>query len=265
MWSRKALKDRAKAFLKGNYWRAFVISLVIFLVSGSGGGGGRSGVSTDGVQFDSTTVADSVGNFFSVIPVWHLAIGVGIVTILVLAALAFKVFVAYPFQVGGDRFFLKGAESEDTSWGHLTFVFRSEQYLHIVVTMLYRGLLNFFFYLLLIIPGIIKSYAYAMVPYILSDNPEIDRRRAIELSEAMTMGQKWEMFVLDVSFIGWYILGSLLFGIGVVFVNPYVDATKAQLYIELRRMAIENHVTSYQELNVQGVSMASDDSWYEYE
>ncbi len=74
-----------------------------------------------------------------------------------------------------------------------------------------------------------------MVPYILADNPSIGAERAIQLSNRMTGGEKWDMFVLDLSFLGWYILGMLALGIGVIFVNPYVDSTKAELYLILRK------------------------------
>ncbi len=70
----------------------------------------------------------------------------------------------------------------------------------------------------------------------------------------MTDGEKWDMFVLDLSFIGWYIIGALALGIGVLFVNPYVDATKAELYLILRKKAIDNKLTSYEELNIVNFS-----------
>mgnify|MGYP006295230481 CR=1 FL=1 len=93
---------------------------------------------------------------------------------------------------------------------------------------------------MLIIPGIIKSYAYRMVPYILAENPKIGHRRALDLSNKMTRGEKWKIFVLDLSFIGWFILGALFFGIGVFFVQPYYDATNSELYIKLKK---ENNIS----------------------
>jgi uncharacterized membrane protein len=94
--------------------------------------------------------------------------------------------------------------------------------------------------LLLIIPGIVKSYAYSMVPYILADNPNIGYSRAVELSNQMTEGHKFDIFVLELSFIGWYLLGMLLIFVGMLFVRPYEDATKAELYIVLRQNALDN-------------------------
>ncbi len=89
-----------------------------------------------------------------------------------------------------------------------------------------------------------------MVPYILADNPKIGHKRAIALSNQMTMGEKWNIFVLDLSFIGWYILGALLMGIGVFFVQPYYDATSAELYLKLREKSLANGITTREELQL---------------
>lgn len=74
-----------------------------------------------------------------------------------------------------------------------------------------------------------------MVPYILSEEPDLEADDAIRRSMDMTRGHKWNMFVLDLSFIGWYILGALMLGIGIFFVHPYYEATYTQLYDTLRR------------------------------
>jgi uncharacterized membrane protein len=87
-----------------------------------------------------------------------------------------------------------------------------------------------------------------MVPYILADNPNIGSKRAIELSRNMTMGHKWDMFVLDLSFIGWYLLGLLALGVGILFVMPYENATNAELYLVLRNNATTSGYCSSGEL-----------------
>jgi uncharacterized membrane protein len=87
-----------------------------------------------------------------------------------------------------------------------------------------------------------------MVPYILADNPNIGVEKAISLSTEMTMGHKLDMFVLDLSFLGWYLLGTLAFGIGIFFVMPYDNATKAELYLSLRENALRNNLCSYNDL-----------------
>ena len=89
--------------------------------------------------------------------------------------------------------------------------------------------------LLFIIPGIIKSYSYRMVPYILSETPKLDYKEALNISKRMTDGEKFKMWILDLSFMGWYVLGALALFVGVLFVNPYVEATWAQFYLTMRR------------------------------
>ena len=133
---------------------------------------------------------------------------------------------------------------------HLGFAFNKDRYLDIVKAMLWRGFLNFLWFLLLIIPGIVKSYAYSMVPFILADNPNIGYRRAVDLSNQMTRGHKFRIFVLDLSFLGWIFLGLFAFFVGVLFVLPYINATKAELYLTLRQQALENGLTTEEELRL---------------
>ncbi len=92
-----------------------------------------------------------------------------------------------------------------------------------------------------------RMYAYRMVPWILGDNPTIGRKRALRLSIEMTKGHKWSMFVLDLSFIGWFILGFLACCVGILFVLPYYNATQAELYARLRTLAVEKNMSSMEE------------------
>jgi uncharacterized membrane protein len=95
----------------------------------------------------------------------------------------------------------------------------------------------------------IKRISYSMVPYILTDNPKIDYARALKLSIAMTYGYKWRIFVLYLSFLGWFLLGTLAFFVGNMFVMPYFYATDAELYIVLRDNALRNGLGTPYELN----------------
>lgn len=94
-----------------------------------------------------------------------------------------------------------------------------------------------------------KSFEYKMIAYILAENPQISRKRAFELSRQMMDGQKWDAFVLDLSFIGWNILSIITFGIvGVLYVNPYMNATWAEFYKMTREMALETGIATREEL-----------------
>ena len=89
--------------------------------------------------------------------------------------------------------------------------------------------------LLFIIPGIVKMYAYSMAFYIKNDHPDYDWKKCMDESQIMMNGHKSELFVLDLSFIGWYIVGSFCLGIGVLWVNAYMEATHAEFYNSLKQ------------------------------
>lgn len=87
--------------------------------------------------------------------------------------------------------------------------------------------------LLFIIPGIIKGYAYSMSGFIMEENPDISPKEAIELSQEMMKGNKWRYFCLQLSFIGWIILGICTCGIGMIWLAPYVNAATTAFYKEV--------------------------------
>lgn len=104
------------------------------------------------------------------------------------------------------------------------------------VSQLYAYLWSLLFF----IPGIIKSYAYSMVPYIIYENPNLTPNQAIALSQKLTRGYKWKLFVLDMSFIGWNLLSAFTFGIlGLLYVNPYMGLTYAGAYEQLKWAALQ--------------------------
>ena len=103
------------------------------------------------------------------------------------------------------------------------------------MTMLLKTIYLTLWSLLFIVPGVIKGYEYAMVPYLLLDHPEMSRQEIFAESKRMMMGNKWDAFVLDLSFIGWNLLGACTFGIlTILYVNPYQYYTEAELYHVLR-------------------------------
>ncbi|MCH5185129.1 MAG: DUF975 family protein [Oscillospiraceae bacterium] len=95
------------------------------------------------------------------------------------------------------------------------------------------------------IPIYIKKCQYFMVEYIIAENPEISSKRAFEISKKTMKGQKFNVFVLDVSFIGWVLLGILACCIGVHFVMPYYYAARTQCYFYLKEIAVRNGVAEY--------------------
>lgn len=113
----------------------------------------------------------------------------------------------------------------------------------IVGTKLLQAIYTFLWMLLLVIPGIVKSYSYAMTDYILKDYPELSNNAAIEKSMAMMDGRKMKLFLLDLSFIGWAILCMFTFGIGIFFLQPYVQSAHAAFYEDLKAQMVEEEVS----------------------
>ena len=104
------------------------------------------------------------------------------------------------------------------------------------------GLFTMLWSLLLIVPGIIKGISYGFAPYILAENHNVGIMEAIEISKKITKGHKMELFVLGLSFILWGLLTAVTFGIAAVYVGPYVSATMANAYNELKGDAGINEV-----------------------
>ena len=216
MWTRAELKENAKQLLRVNYWPAVVAALVYTIAAGSSGGSSTSASSNSG-NYDSGTVA----------AILIAALMVLIVTIVL------KIFVFNPLAVGAIRFFANGKRGT-AQLSDLGMVFKSGYYVNTVKVMFLRDLFVGLWTLLFIIPGIIKAYEYFFIPYLLSDNPGLDSDHAFARTKQMTDGQKMDIFVLDLSFIGWVILSVFTCGILAIFyVNPYILFTKAELYHKL--------------------------------
>lgn len=154
-----------------------------------------------------------------------------------LFAAFFSIFVAQPVEIGGIRFFMC-ARNGDVQFGNIGYIFKKGQYIKAVKTNVVKSLYIFFWSLLFIIPGIVKTFSYALVPYILSENPTISTRKAISISKKTMKGEKWHFFILGLSFILWYLLGSIACGIGTIFVLPYIQATYAEFYALMRQKAL---------------------------
>ncbi len=142
--------------------------------------------------------------------------------------------VVCPLEFGYMLCFLRMVRGEDSSEmvGDQFNVFN--RYGRVLGTSLLRFLYILLWTLLLIIPGIVKSYAYAMTPYVMNDHPELGADECIHESRMMMQGYKWKLFCLDLSFIGWAILCIFTMGIGLLWLQPYIEASYAKFYNELK-------------------------------
>lgn len=250
MWERKELKQRAKQVLRSSYWKAFLVCIVLTI---AGGGMGMPGLDTN-LNLGPSSSPQAPGSMdgsweFSGVSTAIVVAAVLVFLFVLLLIFAFRIFIGFPLETGSMRYFKEAAE-RNADLNQLGYAFKAGRYMDIIKAMLWKAFLNFLWYLLLFIPGIVKSYAYSMVPFILADNPNIGWWRAVELSNEMTKGHKFRMFVLDLSFLGWILLGTLLFFVGVLFVQPYIYATKAELYLSLRAEAINKGLSNEHELKL---------------
>ncbi len=140
-----------------------------------------------------------------------------------------------PMFWGYMNIFLLNARREEDPFDKLSYLFVGyKDIVRILSTYLLCVIYTFLWTLLLVVPGIIKGLSYSMTNYILYDYPELKNNDAIELSMKMMEGHKAQLFWLHLSFIGWYILCLCSFGIGVFFLEPYIHASMAEFYEQVK-------------------------------
>ncbi|MCH5254851.1 MAG: DUF975 family protein, partial [Lachnospiraceae bacterium] len=156
------------------------------------------------------------------------------VLFIIIVAALFDIFLINPLMVGAQRFMLKSVDGTG-DLSALGYLF-DHSYINGVKAAFHRDLQIFLWALLFVIPGIYKKYQYYMVDYILAETPEMPWQEVLNLSKEMMKGQKWNTFVLDLSFILWHMLSLLTCGLLEIFyVSPYQYMTRASLYRRLSR------------------------------
>ena len=260
MFKRYELKLQAKNAIRRNYWKGFAICAIVsaipqliysilFEVPFAGG----IKMSQVVMYALESVMKNPLNTDFLAQPIYIIAAGLFVLLI------CFDLFLTLPLAVGKVRYFVKSA-TDNTPAAQVLEVFKSHCYINVVgVCFLKQLLLTLWslFYIVPLsllttfviffdlpeeiillslfgfIPYILKYYSYFMTEYILAKNPQTSFRSAIARSKALTNGCRFEIFKLQLSFIGLFILGILLFGIGIFFVLPYYEATLAQLYLTL--------------------------------
>ena len=268
MWHRSELKANAKAALKHYYWMGFAVCLLY------------------GVMINVAQIGNYLYQFYTgfmeglrssgaLIPTFLVALE-GPVAILALflmcLGLVFVFLVGLPLQVGLCRFFMESRQFK-SSFTTLFWAFRKGRYgkclkttfvstmiilawtlIPVLPGSIIMAVLEVPFFilfpvtLLLCIPGMVKSYELYLVNYLVAENPDLDSARARRLSRQIINGDKWNLFVLGLSFIGWILLGILTCGIGLFFLEPYLYATYAEFYALMRAKAFARGFATEQEL-----------------
>lgn len=149
-----------------------------------------------------------------------------------------SLFVLLPLAVGYSNSMRVLLETGDNRLTNNSFSLGFGNWLHVVWGMILSTIYIFLWTLLLIIPGIIKSYSYALTPYILVEHPEMSANEAIEESMRLMDGHKFDLFYLQLSFIGWAILSILSLGLGCFWLIPYQMTAQAAFYRDIKNEAM---------------------------
>lgn len=214
MWNRQRLKCNARVLLKANYLKVVVVGLILSFLIGSGYNSARGAAKSNDVDID---VTDLFSRNLAFIVAMLIGIA-GVIAIALLFNVVLNIFLWNPLEVGCRKVFVD-CRYGNAEWGDILYAFKNG-YGHIGAVMFMKDLFTFLWTLLFIIPGIIKGYEYMMIPYLLAENPDMSRQDA---------------FALDLSFIGWFILGAITFNIvNILYTTPYMELAHAELYHTLK-------------------------------
>ena len=242
---RKALKQRGKALFggndlfKGKYWQSVLVTLFMLFNFGT----------FVGPKFEFNFEFDDVDTIFSsfndanTIADYFMNTFAGGMTLAVILSSIFSilltVLVICTFKAGGIRYFLKSRKNNPTDFKEVFENFKDKTFLNIGKISLCKFVFTYLWSLLFVIPGIIKSYEYWAIDYIVATRPDIERQEAFRLSKILMDGHKWDLFVLQLSFIGWDILNGFTRGIlGIFYVSPYQQATYVEFFSDIRLEAM---------------------------
>lgn len=219
MLKAKDFREKAREALKGKWKPAIVAGLISGILGANILYQGYYGSSA------SSTTEGSISDF---------SIQIIITTILIVAAIsALCILVGSIVGLGYAKFNLALFENEKVSF-KMIFSEKSRYkdcFKLFLLQFIFVGVGSLF----LVVPGIIAFYANIMGAYIMLENPELTAREALAKSREMMKGNKWRLFCLSFSFIGWDILAALTLGIGNLFLCPYVEAAGAAFYKELKK------------------------------
>ncbi len=221
MWNRQAVKERGKSNFRNNYGRSVLTALLynLFFIGTGAATASQSGTFSQDMSEDPDFVIVALAIF-------------AILGVFLLIWTLIDIFLINPLEVGCQRFFVVN-QHQPATFSELTCAYKNN-YGSTVVGIFLRDFLIGLGSLLFVIPGLILSYSYRMVPYILADDPSVSGVQALKISREMMNGNKWRCFVYDMSFFLWYILTAFIFLVGIFYVNPYKYNADAALYEEIR-------------------------------
>lgn len=233
MKTNQQFKNEALAALRGNWGKAVLLTLVYLILVGIAAGP----VSYQSVQMETYMQENGARTVYQMASLMqdpeYLAMaqrlnGTSGLTTLV------SILLIFPFAVGFLNSLRKLLVTGDNNLVPNAFHIAFSNYWHKVWAMLWAYILTVLWSLLFIIPGIIKSFSYAMTPFIIEEYPELTATEAIHRSRMMMHGHKFDLFWLLLSFIGWGILNIFTLGIGTLWLVPYMETSMAAFYGEVK-------------------------------
>lgn len=236
MRSSSELRYIARSSLKGKWLIAVIVGLIASLLGAATFDGPEITLnfSSSGANVNLDYAGQTLFSVGHEVSSGFLAFLIGSAVYFVIAAVILGILyfvLGSIIEIGYARFNLELVDQQNPSFESLFAYF--SYWKTAALARLLQTIYILLWSLLLIIPGIIASYSYAMTKYILAEHPELTPSEAITRSKEMMTGNRWSLFILQLSFIGWRILCLFTLGIGNLWLNPYVNAAEAAFYRDL--------------------------------
>ena len=229
MWTRKELKTRAKINYKKNPWICILSSLVLVTLTGASFTYSYKGATNAAQSQGFESIADAINNENALA---FLITFVSMMAVAVIIGILLRIFIINPLKASASYFYVINNKEEKAEVKSIFKGTEKGTLLRLAMAVFMKKLICSLWGLLFVIPGIVKEYQYRFVENLIIENPDMKWNEAMKISKEMTNGQKASIFVLDLSFILWYVLAA----IPVIgwFVLPYILQTDAELYLELK-------------------------------
>lgn len=224
----KVIKSNARDFIRGRLWMFWSVLLVVGIIESLANSlpqwifGDRLSNLSDIIAGNPDNIPKEIS---SSVFGWYYVLNVLITIVLI------------PLNIGVAQNVLAWSRGEDVNkWKVLFGGFNSAKiFFKQVGVVVLNTILCALWAILLIVPGIIKGLAYSMYPYVLRDEPDLSVWQTLKKSEAIMKGYKGKLFLMYLSFVGWFILGAFTFGILYIWLTPYVMTSTVKFYDDVRR------------------------------
>ena len=232
MKTNREIRRTTRKALKGNWFMACVATFIASMLGGLSIGSGSVNfeVSLPSVEdFAGAVDPDTLEMILNMYSVIMAVAGVMVIVVTILNVIYLAVGSAV--SVGYSQF---NIDIIDGKKPRLEVLFESfNRWGAAIIARLLINIFTALWSLLFIIPGIIAAYSYAMTPFVMAEKPGMSASDAITESKTLMRGNKWKLFCLEFSFIGWYILSAFTLGIALIWVVPYHQAAYAAFYREI--------------------------------